>query len=527
MSTLRLDLPRASQLVPWVGGLATATLYALFVARYRLLADDAFISFRYAGNLANGLGLVFNPGERVEGYTNFLWAVLMAGVLRAGLPVEQMANLLGVASGGVLLVLVVRLGARRSGISNPFVWIAPVALAANRTFCAWSTGGLATMPFALLVFAGLVRFGAERDRRDEKPWGSATLLAIASLLRPEGPLFAALCGLSLAGDALYTRRRSPAALGRWVAVYAPPVGAHLLWRWVYYGYPLPNTFYAKVSGIWLDQGAAYLGLFARDHWLVWLCPLLAFGVLRTRDFTTRLLAVALGSWALYLLAIGGDRFEYRFTTIFLAPLYFLLQESVRLLAQSLDVWTRRSFVAPVAGSLAGLAIVVGACSPNATGFTEERGIAGLARIRSYAERRSEAGRFLRSLVDQGFLRGDELVAVGGAGALPYYSGLPTLDLAGLTDVSIAHQALHERGVIAHEKIAREEYLRERRVVICDMFNRILLPRGTPPPRKRTAHTPYFSGPIHAVRAQGRILVFATLIPEEEFRRRFARFEILL
>src|SRR5690606_38133881 len=48
------------------------------------LSDDAFISFRYAQNLVEGHGLVYNPGERVEGYTNFLWTVLAAGVIAFG-----------------------------------------------------------------------------------------------------------------------------------------------------------------------------------------------------------------------------------------------------------------------------------------------------------------------------------------------------------------------------------------------------------------------------------------------------------
>src|SRR5207247_899918 len=48
------------------------------------LVDDAFISFRYAQHLVDGYGLVFNPGERVEGYTNFLWTMIMAAVIWIG-----------------------------------------------------------------------------------------------------------------------------------------------------------------------------------------------------------------------------------------------------------------------------------------------------------------------------------------------------------------------------------------------------------------------------------------------------------
>ena len=58
--------------VPWLLLLAWLTSVAWF------LTDDAFISFRYVRNLLEGHGLVFNPGEYVEGYTNFLWVVVLA-----------------------------------------------------------------------------------------------------------------------------------------------------------------------------------------------------------------------------------------------------------------------------------------------------------------------------------------------------------------------------------------------------------------------------------------------------------------
>src|SRR5688572_25266220 len=64
-----------------LGSLATTFLLGAHAWAYRFLTDDAFISFRYARNLARGAGLVFNPGEApVEGYTNFLWVLLLAGL---------------------------------------------------------------------------------------------------------------------------------------------------------------------------------------------------------------------------------------------------------------------------------------------------------------------------------------------------------------------------------------------------------------------------------------------------------------
>src|SRR5690242_11752199 len=65
---------------------------------WNFVTDDAFISFVDARNLARHGQLVFNLGERVEGYTNSLWTVLLAGFLTIGLPAEIMSRLPGAAS---------------------------------------------------------------------------------------------------------------------------------------------------------------------------------------------------------------------------------------------------------------------------------------------------------------------------------------------------------------------------------------------------------------------------------------------
>src|SRR5262245_38480236 len=73
--------------------LGVALLLAALLHTWRFrhhLTDDAFISFRYLANFFAGHGLVYNPGERVWGYTNFLWTVLLAPLVAAGAdPVSQ------------------------------------------------------------------------------------------------------------------------------------------------------------------------------------------------------------------------------------------------------------------------------------------------------------------------------------------------------------------------------------------------------------------------------------------------------
>ena len=68
----------------------------LHINYFRFVCDDAFISFRYAKNLVEGHGLVYNIGERVEGYTNFLWTLLLSAFMGLGLDVVVVSQVLGI-----------------------------------------------------------------------------------------------------------------------------------------------------------------------------------------------------------------------------------------------------------------------------------------------------------------------------------------------------------------------------------------------------------------------------------------------
>src|SRR5262249_33831342 len=155
-----------------------------------------YISFRYAHNLSHGLGLVFNPGlERVEGYSNFLWVLVLAAFDRVGIAPERVANLLAVLLTVALWAVIARHMWRRS--SDPprgGTLLVPVgAFAACRSFAMWSTSGLETRAFELLVVAGVLRLARELDASRERasaPLG-ALLLGLAALTRPDGVLVAA------------------------------------------------------------------------------------------------------------------------------------------------------------------------------------------------------------------------------------------------------------------------------------------------------------------------------------------------
>ena len=250
------DLPTPTQPARPGDGHLGAFLLALgplllLIWRFDFLVDDAFITFRYAANLAAGEGLVFNPGEAppVEGYTNFLWMLAMAAVQALGLDPAVWSRVLSAACAVVLLHLVVRAlpGPRsaRVGASLGFATLPPVAV--------WATGGLETMPFALAVFATY----AYLTRAARAHTGCACLAAAAAvLLRADGLLWV---GLSVAA-ALVARpdRRGPIVRAALVAggVFA----LHLLWRRGYYGEWGPNTARAKVhpGPLSFERGAKYV-----------------------------------------------------------------------------------------------------------------------------------------------------------------------------------------------------------------------------------------------------------------------------
>ena len=504
-----------------------AALFAVHVAAFDLLCDDSFISFRYARNLVAGDGLTWNPGERVEGYTNFAWVLMMAAALRAGLPVEAVARVLGVVSGLFVLAAVALLASRRRPPWRWTVWIAPTALAAHGSFAAWSTSGMETTFFTALVVGAVLAYLRESGERSERPWLSALLLAAAGLTRPEGALFIAALGachlVEVAG-----RRRTVRSLLFWGACCVAPLAVHLLWRHHYYGFWLPNTFHAKVEGWAFGRGLSYLLLFHRTYQIGWFLPLalLAVAVRRRRDL---LVASALAApYLIYVAAIGGDRLELRFLVPVLPLLYWLVAEGI--------AWLAEGPLARPAGRRLGL-VAAGLVAATLVGVTawggrrrvpqEERGgTASLSVIRNYARNRVEDGRYLRGLIERGELPDDLTVCVGGAGAVPYYTRWPTVDRRGLNDVRIARLPARPRAAPGHLREIPYGYLEERDVVVFDVFNDLVQTA----PWKDLATRHRFEGRRLRIRAirldEERYLVFASLVSDRRLAEIFPGREIL-
>jgi len=239
-------LARARELVGrrrgGVSALITLGAIGFFVTenlRPQAPIDDAFIFYRYAQNLAAGQGLVFNAGERVEGFTSVLWTLLIAAGAALGANIVSFAHWLGVASGALLLWLTYEYAAFELVREERMVAaLAPWLLVMSKPFAVWSTSGLETPLFAATALAALIALGRAR-------YGLAVLASVLAVLtRPEGVLIGAV----VLGFVLLRRdvvRRQKVLL---VAAYAACLAGLTAFRLRYFGVPLPNTFYAKVGG---------------------------------------------------------------------------------------------------------------------------------------------------------------------------------------------------------------------------------------------------------------------------------------
>ncbi len=508
---------------PWfslllsLGLCVAAVIFVANVHRHWFLGDDCFISFRYARHLVDGWGLVWNPGERVEGYSNFLWVMIMAGSLAVGIAPEWSSNAIGVASGALLLWGLIRWWRKApGGLLTPASLLAVSVLASSRSFTAWCTSGLETMFFtAGLTLATLSTLRAWKEHQNAS-LTTSVVLSVLILTRPEGLLFAGLLGGWGLCDVAFGRHRFGKTVA-WALPWIATAIALFAGRYWYFGQWFPNTFYAKVPGVWWDQGLAYGAMFLEQYRFAWFLPLAVPAMFGARGEECRRISLLVGVYLTYVVSIGGDRFEFRFLVVVLPLTMVVLVEGLRTVA----CWLCR--VQGILGSGFAILMAAGLLGTTWAGSWKDvdyaHGVATLREVKGYAERRMATGRTLRRAIDAGELPADLVLGVGGAGAVPYYTGWTTVDRRGLNDSYIAHLPLMARGKVAHERDAPYQYLVEREVAVFDVLGDLLHPRPEGSGRKpRKLEGRPLS--MRALPLDDEYLVFATFVSDAELERLF-------
>lgn len=448
----------------WPVVAAALAVYAALAWRLDFLCDDAFITFRYAANWAEGHGLVYHPGiaEPVEGYSEFLWAILLGLGMKVGVGPEVLSRLVSVAAGAGMVALSASLLARRFAGSMIPALGGALLVAAAPPVSAWATGGMATMPAAAL---GLWLFARLHAPAEESDWRRRALQLGAiggalALVRADGALLVAL----VLGPAILTglAQRRPAlwrpALGG-ASLAALAFLIHLAWRWSYYGDWVPNTARVKLgmTPAALSRGVDYvLSVLLAMPGLFVALALAPVGLWLTRH---RAGGAAAGGAAVVFLGVlaysitsGGD--FMCFGRFLLPAVPFIALGLGGLLA----ALATRSV--PAAGLVA-LVCVGGTASATfdvhpvplsvrqgvdvrhnqrLAGVTEAR--SELTQWRNMRDRAAEWSRLGRALGEHA--PEDVSLVYAAVGAVGYYSGLFLFDMNGLVTREVALREPHEQ-----------------------------------------------------------------------------------
>lgn len=267
--------------------------------------DDTDISLVYAKHFAGGHGFVYNVGgERVEGFTSMAW-VLLASIPHAlGWAPTLFLRVLSVIAVSAGWFMLARLVKQVDADALPMMlFLSVCVLVVSPNFVTWTTvSGMETGLWFAIIAACTAMIASPRAWNDGwRKGGLAALLVALPLVRPEGFLLVWVFVALAMADA-YRRNPSVRASLRSVLGLAAAnlltIGALTGFRLCYFGYPLPNTFYAKVSSDPLanfDTGLAYLVSFfyLNAYWAVIFALALAAILFMLRDFRR-------GKWRAFL-----------------------------------------------------------------------------------------------------------------------------------------------------------------------------------------------------------------------------------
>ena len=458
---------------------AALTPYLFLVHRLWFLTDDAFISFRYAHHWASGMGLRFNPGEQppVEGFSNFLWTAILAGIERLGGDLVAWAPWISLAAGLALLLLLTRTLLKDLGVSPGAAFMGLLAATLSPALTAWSTGGLETMLFTLLLF--LVFRDLLVRRAGPAPWRAGLTAGLLTLIRPEGLLWAVgLAGLFLVRrdpDGVPLRRRLGMVLA-YLAVVLVLFLPYLVFRGCYFGELVPNTVLAKAGdpGMLVERGflytASYLVDFVTPAVLILLAPLC---FLRGGSGGARSAVLATAGCMLYGIASGGD-----FMTMgrFLVPTVPFLAVVAGGIAHRYLLPGGQARPGPVAVGVGILAIQLlpaFGVEPAPQSLQEALKFRwNSSQLKSELDQWRQMKRNLEDWTVTGKALavctkpGDTYVTAA-IGAVGYHSHLVLLDQCGLVDREVASRPVPEgeRRSAGHDRYVEPEFFLDRRPVI--------------------------------------------------------------
>ncbi|MBC8277400.1 MAG: hypothetical protein H8E46_04155 [FCB group bacterium] len=439
---------------------------AAFIIFPKWTVDDAYITYRYAANLANHAELTWNPGEDpIEGYTGVAMPVIMAAIIKLGLSPVVTGKIIGVLAfilGGIFLNLILRLLRLRSSA----VSLALILYLTAPFMVVHAYSGLETMLFTAMILVSIYFLLSVLIKTDRIKTCLNCLyisLLFLSLVRPEGVILAVTSTIALGIITLkYDRMNLKVFAFRFILLYFLPGSIYFVWRISYYGQVLPNTFYAKSS-------AAFFNLFSILKFVQFsifflLLPALIllilylmnkksavkhfkqhFSFIPKPGFTVTLISLAAFSFLVLfqymrsqLLMNYEFRFYVPFFPVFLLFLGIFMNSGFSLFDQNSAADSKAGLKTP-ARRIAGITLAVLLLLQAAVYAKQFKKYMFFKRgyEMMMAAEQIAAGKFLKENVPP-----DEwLIVIHDVGAIPYFSELKTVDYSRLNDEYLSRKKL--------------------------------------------------------------------------------------
>lgn len=468
-------------------------LFVHYCLDVEFVQDDAYTSFRYAEKLAEGHGLVFNEGEKVEGYTSLLFVLILAGALKAGIDIITFAQVLSIFFGVLCLwmtwlisrVIISKLTDSKFS-ELVFVLLPVILLLHTGGLHYWSVSAMEYSMFVFLVLSSI--YLAITDIKASRILLPAALM-LAALTRPEGLIFFGMIYIYR----IHTRIKESNDEGEnsnllsaiWsvrleLAIFLLPIVVHLIFRLIYYGYPLPNTFYAKTGFTiyYLERGARYLIDSLSVNTMSGIMLFLAALIIFSKPINKKIIFLFSVSF-IYLtliLLIGGDVLpHHRFVLPALPLIYVLFSASILHLIQN-SILNKNTILKYSTISICTVLLIIFSFHNYKT-----------HRVKIYRSVSYEKGLVEKMTIYADWVNGqaeeshDEItVCLATIGAFSYYVNARVIDMIGLTDEYIAHNPKEVKGIVNFAPVDWDERRYNVDYVLKREPDFILFPAGAKP-----------------------------------------------
>jgi hypothetical protein len=434
--------------------------------RYFCLFDDAMISMRYAWNFSHGLGLVWNPGEYIQGYTNLLMTLLMS-LATLVFDKSTAALFIQISGAGFMLAIAFVIMKISDHIFQNEDSQRQSFFRVLSFFCAlsyyplayWSLMGMETGLLTLLLLLGILSaFNYTKSKNISYLFLVSEFFGLAYLTRNDSVVFAILVWAYITWEAFTTTPKAKLKdfrqLFLTIILYLMFVVGQLIFQYLYYGEMLPNTYTLKLTGMPLLARIINGVGFVKPFLTVSAFILVLSSMEVVFDFQMRkLLLISIVFSAIgYEVYVGGDPWNYwriMSPSMPLLTVLFISTANAIVLAisstQAFRVYFLRNPILPekyIPQILVVSLVLIGLLSANVRFLPE------ISLLRKPYTAEANQRNVNTAIVLSQLTTSDATVGVYWAGSIPYFTGRKSIDFLGKSDRYIAQLPPDVSGSVA-------------------------------------------------------------------------------